>query len=226
MVRQVVPLQPMEVYGGADIHPAARGGPHAGAGGYALKEAAARGEPTQEQAPSRNCGPVERSPRRSRFSGRTCDPMGDPRWSSLLLKDCTPWKGPMLEQFLKNCSPWEGPTLEKVVAWEPGMHVSLREPNKIKAEANKGDIVAGVCYRQGEEANKAFFKQLEELYRSQIKGNKSFYYHFNSKRLNKETVGLLLNGMGDLVTADIDEAEVLDAFLASICTNSLPGLCA
>ena len=56
----------------------------------------------------------ERSPR-SRFSGRTCDPAGDPRWSSVLLKDCTPWKGPMLEQFVKNCSPWEGPTLEKFV---------------------------------------------------------------------------------------------------------------
>lgn len=63
--------------------------------------------------------------------------------------------------------------------------------------------MAGVCYRQGEEADKAFFKQLEELYRSQIKGNKSFCYHFNSKRLNKEKVGLLLNGMGDLVTVDI-----------------------
>ena len=41
------------------------------------------------------CG--ERNPR-SRFFGRTCDPVGDPRWSTVLLKDCTPWKGPMLEQ--------------------------------------------------------------------------------------------------------------------------------
>ena len=39
MVMQVVPLQHMEVHGGADIHPAAHGGPHAGAGGCALKEA-------------------------------------------------------------------------------------------------------------------------------------------------------------------------------------------
>ncbi|KAK4811101.1 hypothetical protein QYF61_016387 [Mycteria americana] len=58
MVKQVVPLQPVE--------------DHDGAGGYAPKEAAACGEPTQEQAPGRNCGPVERSPHRSRFSGRTC----------------------------------------------------------------------------------------------------------------------------------------------------------
>ncbi|KAK4810779.1 hypothetical protein QYF61_008751, partial [Mycteria americana] len=39
MVRQVVPLQPMEVHSGADIHPAACGGPQARAGGCALKEA-------------------------------------------------------------------------------------------------------------------------------------------------------------------------------------------
>ena len=56
------------------------------------------------------CG--ERSPR-SRFSGRTCDPAVDSRWSSVLLKDCTLWKGSTLEQFMKNCSLWEGLTLEK-----------------------------------------------------------------------------------------------------------------
>jgi len=39
-------------------------------------------------------GPValwrERSPCWRRFSGRTCDSVGDPLWSSLFLKDCTP----------------------------------------------------------------------------------------------------------------------------------------
>ncbi|GAB0186109.1 hypothetical protein GRJ2_001076200 [Grus japonensis] len=67
---------------------------------------------------------------RSRFAVRTCDPMGDPRWSSLLLKVCTPWKGPMLEQFVKNCSPWEGLTLEQFVEdclpWE-GPHAGAEE---------------------------------------------------------------------------------------------------
>jgi len=33
--------------------------------------------------------------------------MGDPCWSSLFLKDCTPWKGLMLEQFMEDCLPWE-----------------------------------------------------------------------------------------------------------------------
>ena len=66
----------------------------------------------------------------SRFAGRTCDPAGDPRWSSLSLKDCSPWKGSLQEQFMKNCSPWEGPTLEKFVEdclpWE-GPHAGAGE---------------------------------------------------------------------------------------------------
>lgn len=47
MVDQVVPLQPMEKHTRQDIHTAACGGPQAGAGGCALREAAAHGEPTQ-----------------------------------------------------------------------------------------------------------------------------------------------------------------------------------
>lgn len=31
-------------------------------------------------------------------------PMGDPSWISPFLKDCTPWYGPIKEQFLKSCS--------------------------------------------------------------------------------------------------------------------------
>ncbi|KAM9591242.1 uncharacterized protein ACIBXB_006115 [Morphnus guianensis] len=96
MVRQVVPLQPMEVNGGADIHLQPLEDP----------------TPEQVDVPDGGCDPIRR-PRWSRFSGRTCNTTGDPLWSSPFLKDCTPWKGPMLEQFMKNCSPWEGPTLEK-----------------------------------------------------------------------------------------------------------------
>lgn len=47
VVTQVVPLQPMEIHSDADIHTAAWGGSHTGAGGYALKEAHA--VPTLEQ---------------------------------------------------------------------------------------------------------------------------------------------------------------------------------
>jgi len=66
-------------------------------------------------------------------SGRTGGPMGDPRWNSLFLKDCTPWKGPMLGQFMENYSPWEGLTLEKFVEvclpWE-GPHAAEGEECK------------------------------------------------------------------------------------------------
>lgn len=55
-----IPLKSMEDHGGANIHTAAQGGPHAVAGGYTLKEAVAYGEPTLEQAPGRICGPVDR----------------------------------------------------------------------------------------------------------------------------------------------------------------------
>ncbi|GAB0207522.1 hypothetical protein GRJ2_003217900 [Grus japonensis] len=85
--------------------------PHARASGCALKEAVIlwRAGACSWQ------DPVETSPCWSRLSGTTCGLTGDSRWSSLFLKDCTLWKGPMLEQFVKNCSLWEGPTLKKSV---------------------------------------------------------------------------------------------------------------
>ncbi|GAB0189090.1 AN1-type zinc finger protein 5-like [Grus japonensis] len=58
MVSQAVPLQPMEVDGGADIH---------------LQPME---DPTLEQmeAPEGDCDPMG-SPHWSRFAGRTCDPV-------------------------------------------------------------------------------------------------------------------------------------------------------
>jgi len=46
--------------------------------------------------------PVKRGPHWSRFACRTCDPVGDPKWRSLFLKDCTPWKGSTLERIVKD----------------------------------------------------------------------------------------------------------------------------
>jgi len=56
MAKQFVSLQHKEDHVRADTHPAAHGGPHDRAGGHALTEAAAHGEPMQEQAPVRSCG--------------------------------------------------------------------------------------------------------------------------------------------------------------------------
>jgi len=89
------------------------GGPRAGASG-SLKEAVI---PWETRTGSSSFQDLwihgDRSPCWSRFAGRTGDPVGDPCWSSLLLKDCTMWKGPMLEQFMKNYHLWEELTLEK-----------------------------------------------------------------------------------------------------------------
>ncbi|GAB0204741.1 zinc finger and BTB domain-containing protein 5 [Grus japonensis] len=112
MVRQAVHLQPME-----DPKPEQVEAPEGGCG---PREAHAGASFWQDLWPL-----GERSPGWSRFAGRTCDPMGDPRWSSLVLEVCTPWKGPTLEQFVKNCSLWEGLMLEKFMEdclpWE-GSH--------------------------------------------------------------------------------------------------------
>ncbi|PKU44091.1 hypothetical protein llap_5610 [Limosa lapponica baueri] len=53
VVRQAVPLQPMEVNGGADIYLQPVEVPKGGCGG-------AHGDPTLEQVPGRTCEPVER----------------------------------------------------------------------------------------------------------------------------------------------------------------------
>ncbi|XP_019327399.1 PREDICTED: nucleolar complex protein 2 homolog [Aptenodytes forsteri] len=70
--------------------------------------------------------------------------MGDPRWSSLLMKDWTPWKGPTLEQLVKNCSPLEGLMLEEFMEdcllWE------------------------GPLAGAGEEGQKAIYKGVREGY--------------------------------------------------------------
>ncbi|CAN0302372.1 unnamed protein product, partial [Bubo scandiacus] len=130
MVRQAVPLKPMEVYGRADIH---------------LQPVE---DPTPEQVdvPKGGCDPIRSLcwsrllagpviPWREEFTleqapGRTYDPPGDPLWSSLFLKDCTLSKGPTLEQFVKKGSPWEGLTLEKFMEnclqWE-GPHAGAGE---------------------------------------------------------------------------------------------------
>lgn len=62
--------------------------------------------------------------------------------------------------------------------------------------------------------------QLELTPVPDIKGNKkNFYCDISNKRLNKESVGPLLNGMGGFVTAYTDKAEAPSALFASVFTN-------
>ncbi|GAB0179058.1 hypothetical protein GRJ2_000371100 [Grus japonensis] len=72
----------------------------------------------------------ERSPRQSRFAGRTCDPVGDPMLEQSAPEGLHPVGETTLEQFVKDCSPWERPTLEQIVKdclpWE-GLHAGAGE---------------------------------------------------------------------------------------------------
>jgi len=70
-----------------------------------------------EQASARTCRPVKRGAHAGAglLTGLVT-PWGTRLlWSSLFLKDGTPWEGPTLEQFVKSCSPWEGLTLDNFV---------------------------------------------------------------------------------------------------------------
>jgi len=120
------PCSPGEDHGEAGCPPAAHGGPRwsrsppaARGSNPTPKQADAwrklwpHGEPALEQAPARTRGPME---------------WGAHAGARLLVGLVTPWgptgaacswrtaphgKGPMLRQFVKDCSPWEGLTLEQ-----------------------------------------------------------------------------------------------------------------
>lgn len=52
-----------------------------------------------------------------------------------------------------------------------------------------------------------------------IKSNKQgFSKYVGNKRKTRENVGLLLNGAEDLVTQDMEKAEILTAFFVSVFT--------
>jgi len=113
--------------------------PHARAGGY-LKEAvtlwgACAGAGSCQDLWT--CG--ERSPCWKRCAGRVCDLMTDPRWSSLFLKDCTPWKDPHWGNLCRAAargkdshwrSSWRKVCHERDTALEPGKSVRSRPPEE------------------------------------------------------------------------------------------------
>jgi len=57
---------------------------------------------------------------------------------------------------------------------------------------------------------------LEFNHARNVKDNKSFFKYISSKRMTREDVGLLLNGVGALVTKDTEKTELLNAFFASV----------
>lgn len=111
---QAVPLQSMEVHGGAAL-----GGPQVRARGCP-KEAVT---PQEVHARAGSWQELwlhgERSPPWSRFAAGTCHPIGDPYWSRLLLKECLKFKGlhNRAEEECEELSLWEGRSSRSNVLW-------------------------------------------------------------------------------------------------------------
>ncbi|PKU44760.1 suppression of tumorigenicity 5 protein isoform x4 [Limosa lapponica baueri] len=95
-----------------------------------------------EQAPGMTHG--EKSPGWSRFFGRICDPVEDPRWGSLFMKDYIPWKRPMVEQFVKNCSLWEGLMLKKSTVFR-GRDPMLEQGKSVRSPPPEEEGAAETC---------------------------------------------------------------------------------
>ena len=106
MVKQVVPLQPMEYHGGAGFHTAACGGDHGGAGGLELMEAVACGGPLLEQIPGR-------SPGRGAHAGAGdlagAADRGGSRLEQFAPEGWTPWYGPISGAVLEELLPVGSP---------------------------------------------------------------------------------------------------------------------
>ena len=91
---------------GSSSSPAACGGAPGGAGGCGLEEAAAHGEPPQEQAPGRSCSPWRGAHAGAGVWGELPPTHGGPMLEQFAPGGWTPWDGAVWEQFLKSCCLW------------------------------------------------------------------------------------------------------------------------
>ncbi|GAB0181834.1 mitochondrial enolase superfamily member 1 [Grus japonensis] len=109
-------------------------------------------------------------------------------------------------------------------AW---MNKELLGKVKHKKEAYRGWKYGQVAWEEYRETVRAArdevrkAKALTELNVARdVKGNKkSFYRYVSDKRRTREDVGPLWNETGDLVTQDMEKAEVLNDFFASVFTG-------
>lgn len=87
--RARIPIQPIEIHSGAEIHLVSHGGLHIRAGSCP-KEAMTPWKALSGTGFQQHPSPFgKRSPCCSRFAVRTCDSAGKPLWSRLLILDCT-----------------------------------------------------------------------------------------------------------------------------------------
>ncbi|GAB0176751.1 mitochondrial enolase superfamily member 1 [Grus japonensis] len=107
------------------------------------------------------------------------------------------------------------------------MNKELLGKVKQKKEAYRGWKQGQVAWEEYREAVRAAREQvrkakalIEISLARDVKGNKkSFYRYVSDKRRTRENVGPLQNETGELVTQDMEKAEVLNDFFASVFTG-------
>jgi len=97
------PLQPRVQTMAMQVVPCSHGGSHTGAGGCAPKEAVTPWRACAGAGSWQDLWPCGELPTQEQVFWQ------DPHWSSPFLKDCTPWKGPMVDRFMENCLLCRGP---------------------------------------------------------------------------------------------------------------------
>ncbi|GAB0203859.1 mitochondrial enolase superfamily member 1 [Grus japonensis] len=107
------------------------------------------------------------------------------------------------------------------------MNKELLGKVKQKREAYRGWKQGQVAWEEYRETVQAAREQVRKakalteisLARNVKDNKKSFYRYVSEKRRMRENVGPLRNEMGDLVTQDMEKAEVLNDFFASVFTG-------
>ncbi|GAB0176539.1 mitochondrial enolase superfamily member 1 [Grus japonensis] len=103
----------------------------------------------------------------------------------------------------------------------------LQDKLKHKKEANRGWKQGQVAWEEYRELVRAARDQVRKakaltelnLARDVKSNKKSFCRYISDKRKTRENVGLLWKETGDLVTWDMEKAEVLNNFFASVFTS-------
>ncbi|GAB0176516.1 mitochondrial enolase superfamily member 1 [Grus japonensis] len=109
----------------------------------------------------------------------------------------------------------------------PWMNKELLGKFEQKKEANRGWKQGQVAWEKYRETVRAARDQVRKakalteisLARDVKDNKKSFYRYVSEKRRTRENVGPLRNETGDLVTQDMEKAEVLNDFFASVFTG-------
>ncbi|GAB0205865.1 mitochondrial enolase superfamily member 1 [Grus japonensis] len=109
----------------------------------------------------------------------------------------------------------------------PWMNKELLGKVKQKKEAYRGWKQGQVAWGEYRETVRAAREQVRKakalieisLARDVKDNKKRFYRYVSNKRRTRENVGPLQNETGDLVTQDMEKAEVLNDFFASVCNG-------